>query len=112
MNRKEAEDFVYSSYLRAEKYHAYEEKDAERRHPEFTRELLQKKSGTPAVVVTGSKGKGSVSKMIAEILQTKFTVGLMTSPHIEDFCERFQVNGEKVTSPLFSMLMEEIRPEI
>ena len=112
MNRKEAEDFVYSSYLRAEKYHVYEEKDAERRHPEFTRELLRKKSGTPAAIVTGSKGKGSVSKMIAEILQTKFTVGLMTSPHIEDFCERFQVNGEKVSSPLFSMLMEEIRPEI
>ncbi len=112
MNQKEAEDFVYSSYLRAEKYHAYEEKDAERRHPEFTRELLRKKSGTPAVVVTGSKGKGSVSKMIAEILQTKFTVGLMTSPHIEDFCERFQVNGEKVSAPLFSAFMEEIRPEI
>ena len=112
MNRKEAEDFVYSSYLRAEKYHVYEEKDVERRHPEFTRELLRKKSGTPAAIVTGSKGKGSVSKMIAEILQTKFTVGLMTSPHIEDFCERFQVNGEKVSSPLFSMLMEEIRPEI
>ena len=112
MNRKEAEDFVYSSYLRAEKYHVYEEKDAERRYPEFTRELLRKKSGTPAAIVTGSKGKGSVSKMIAEILQTKFTVGLMTSPHIEDFCERFQVNGEKVSSPLFSMLMEEIRPEI
>ena len=112
MNRKEAEDFVYSSYLRAEKYHVYEEKDAERRHPEFTRELLRKKFGTPAAIVTGSKGKGSVSKMIAEILQTKFTVGLMTSPHIEDFCERFQVNGEKVSSPLFSMLMEEIRPEI
>ena len=112
MNRKEAEDFVYSSYLRAEKYHVYKEKDAERRHPEFTRELLRKKSGTPAAIVTGSKGKGSVSKMIAEILQTKFTVGLMTSPHIEDFCERFQVNGEKVSSPLFSMLMEEIRPEI
>lgn len=112
MNQKEAEDFVYSSYLRAEKYHAYEEKDAGRRHPEFTRELLRKKSGTPAVVVTGSKGKGSVSKMIAEILQTEFTVGLMTSPHIEDFCERFQVNGEKVSSPLFSAFMEEIRPEI
>lgn len=112
MNRKEAEDFVYSSYLRAEKYHVYEEKDVERRHPEFTRELLRKKSGTPAAIVTGSKGKGSVSKMIAEILQTKFNVGLMTSPHIEDFCERFQVNGEKVSSPLFSMLMEEIRPEI
>ena len=112
MNRKEAEDFVYSSYLRAEKYHGYEEKDVERRHPEFTRELLRKKSGTPAAIVTGSKGKGSVSKMIAEILQTKFTVGLMTSPHIEDFCERFQVNGDKVSSPLFSMLMEEIRPEI
>ena len=44
MNRKEAEDFVYSSYLRAEKYHVYEEKDAERRHPEFTRGLLREKS--------------------------------------------------------------------
>ena len=112
MNREEAEEFVYRSYLRAAKYHSYTEKDAVRRHPEYTKELLERKSGTPTVVVTGSKGKGSVAKMLSEILETRYRVGLMTSPHLLDFCERFQVNGEKVSSPLFSMLMEEIRPEI
>ena len=105
MNREEAEKFVYRSYLRAAKYHSYTEKDAVRRHPEYTKELLERKSGTPTVVVTGSKGKGSVAKMLSEILETRYRVGLMTSPHLLDFCERFQVNGEKVSSPLFSMLM-------
>lgn len=112
MDRKEAEEFVYRSYLRAAKYHSFSEKDAVRRHPEYTKALLERKSGTPAVVVTGSKGKGSVAKMLSEILETRYRVGLMTGPHLLDFCERFQVNGEKVSSPLFSMLMEEIRPEI
>ena len=51
MNREEAEEFVYRSYLRAAKYHSYTEKDAVRRHPEYTKALLERKSGTPAVVL-------------------------------------------------------------
>ena len=89
MDRKEAEEFVYRSYLRAAKYHSFSEKDAVRRHPEYTKALLERKSGMPTVVVTGSKGKGSVAKMLAEILETRYRVGLMTSPHLLDFCERF-----------------------
>ena len=43
----------------------------------------------PCIHVAGSKGKGSVSKMIASILQEAgYNVGLYTSPHISDFRER------------------------
>ena len=111
-NTKEAEDFVYASYLKAAAHQDYAAKDARKRHPELTRALLQSKSGTPCVVVTGSKGKGSVANMISRILQTNFTVGLMTSPHITDFRERFRVNDTMIGEADFCRLMTEIQPEI
>ena len=111
-NTKEAEDFVYASYLKAAAHQDYAAKDARKRHPELTRALLQNKSGTPCVVVTGSKGKGSVANMISRILQTNFIVGLMTSPHIADFRERFRVNDTMIGEADFCRLMTEIQPEI
>lgn len=110
--QKEAEDFVYASYLRAATHLDYAAKDAGKRHPELTRSLLRQKSITPCVVVTGSKGKGSVANMISRILQTYYTVGLMTSPHITDFRERFRVNDTMISEADFCRLMTEIRPEI
>lgn len=109
---KEAEDFVYASYLRAASHQDYDAKDAGKRHPELTRSLLRQKSDTPCVVVTGSKGKGSVANMISRILQTRFSVGLMTSPHITNFRERFRVNDTIIDETDFCRLMTEIRPEI
>lgn len=108
----DAEDFVYASYLQAATHQEYAAKDAGKRHPELTKSLLWQKSVTPCVVVTGSKGKGSVANMISQILQTRFSVGLMTSPHITDFRERFRVNGTMIDEADFCRLMEEIRPEI
>lgn len=108
----DAEDFVYASYLRASAHQDYAAKDAGKRHPGLTRSLLLQKSGTPCVIVTGSKGKGSVANMVSQILQTKFSVGLMTSPHITDFRERFRVNDTMIDEADFCRLMEEIRPEI
>ena len=112
MNRKEAEDFVYKSYLKAGKYQDYSAKDCEKRRNDLTFELIRKKSKTPCVVITGSKGKGSVANMISQILQTKYTVGLMTSPHIVDFCERFRVNGGKISDEDFIKYVSLIQPEI
>ena len=109
---KEAEDFVYASYLRAATHQDYAAKDAGKRHPELTRSLLRQKSITPCVVVTGSKGKGSVANMISRILQTNLSVGLMTSPHITDFRERFRINDTMISEADFCRLMTEIRPEI
>ena len=110
--RKEAEDFVYASYLRAASHQDYAAKDARKRHPELTRSLLWQKSVTPCIVVTGSKGKGSVANMISRILQTNLSVGLMTSPHITDFRERFRVNDTMISETDFCRLMAEIQPEI
>ena len=109
---KEAEDFVYASYLRAATHQDYAAQDAGKRHPELTRSLLRQKSIAPCVVVTGSKGKGSVANMISQILQTNYTVGLMTSPHITDFRERFRVNDTMISETGFCRLMAEIQPEI
>lgn len=110
--QKEAEDFIYASYLRAATHQDYAARDAGKRHPELTRSLLRQKSITPCVVVTGSKGKGSVANMISRILQTNLCIGLMTSPHITDFRERFRVNDTMISETDFCRLMAQIQPEI
>lgn len=112
MNKKEAEDLVYRSYVKAEKYQQYDEKDAVKRRPDLTRDIIRKRAGTPAVVVTGSKGKGSVASLISQILQTRYKVGLMTSPHLVDFCERFKINGQNIRDDEFVRQMALIQNEI
>ena len=48
--------------------------------------------------VAGTNGKGTVSHMIAAILQEMgFSVGLYTSPHYTDFRERIKVNGKWIS---------------
>lgn len=48
--------------------------------------------------IAGTNGKGSVSHMLAAILQTAgYKVGLYTSPHLKDFRERIKINGEMIS---------------
>lgn len=48
--------------------------------------------------VAGTNGKGSVCSMLASVLtESGNTVGLFTSPHIQDFRERIRVNGDMVS---------------
>ena len=52
----------------------------------------------PTIHVAGTNGKGSVSHMIASVLQEAgFKTGLYTSPHLKDFRERIKVNGQMIT---------------
>jgi dihydrofolate synthase/folylpolyglutamate synthase len=47
--------------------------------------------------VAGTNGKGSVSHMLASVLQEAgYKVGLYTSPHLKDFRERIRVNGKMI----------------
>ena len=112
MNRKEAEDFIYKSYLKAEKFIDYSDKDSSKRHPELTKNAIISRSKAPAVLVTGSKGKGSVASMISQILSAKKRVGLMTSPHISNFCERFRINGVPISDEDFTSRVSVIESEI
>ena len=48
-----------------------------------------------SIHVAGTNGKGSVSHMLASVLQNAgYKVGLYTSPHLKDFRERIKINGE------------------
>jgi dihydrofolate synthase/folylpolyglutamate synthase len=47
--------------------------------------------------VAGTNGKGSVSHIIASVLQEAgYRTGLYTSPHLKDFRERIKVNGAMI----------------
>jgi dihydrofolate synthase/folylpolyglutamate synthase len=47
--------------------------------------------------VAGTNGKGSVSHLLASVLQQAgYKVGLYTSPHLVDFGERIRVNGKMI----------------
>ncbi|MFA5419943.1 MAG: bifunctional folylpolyglutamate synthase/dihydrofolate synthase, partial [Bacteroidales bacterium] len=51
-----------------------------------------------AIHIAGTNGKGSVSHMIASILQEAgYKTGLYTSPHLKDFRERIRINGQMIT---------------
>jgi dihydrofolate synthase / folylpolyglutamate synthase len=61
--------------------------------------------------VGGTKGKGSVSTMIAAILKSAgYRVGLYTSPHVESLCERFQIDGKPCSDWQFVEMMQRFRP--
>lgn len=47
--------------------------------------------------VAGTNGKGSVSHMMAAMLQAQgYRTGLFTSPHLRDFRERIRINGQPI----------------
>lgn len=81
------------------------------------RSLLQRlgnpQLGRHTIHVTGSKGKGSTSMMLASILnQTGFNNALFMSPHIHAYTERILFNLEPVSQEEFAQGLTEIRPHI
>lgn len=65
----------------------------------------------PVVHVTGTKGKGSVSATCASILHAAgLKVGLYSSPNLQDFRERFRLNGKLIPRERLAVLVEQIRP--
>jgi dihydrofolate synthase / folylpolyglutamate synthase len=50
-----------------------------------------------SIHIAGTNGKGSVSHMLAAILQSAgYKTGLYTSPHLRDFRERIRINGQMI----------------
>lgn len=82
-----------------------------------TRNLLAL-NGLPAkpreyAVVTGSKGKGSVTTLTARILREYgHTVGTITSPHLVSYRERIRVNGKAIPQPDFLRLVDDLKSSI
>ncbi|HRQ22324.1 MAG TPA: folylpolyglutamate synthase/dihydrofolate synthase family protein, partial [Anaerolineales bacterium] len=67
----------------------------------------------PIIHVAGTKGKGSVSALCASALGAAgYKVGLYTSPHLEDYAERIQINGNPISHEQLIELVEEIQPHV
>lgn len=63
--------------------------------------------------VAGTNGKGSVSHLIASVLQEQgYKTGLYTSPHLHDFRERIKINGKMIPKETVIHFTEKIKPLI
>lgn len=63
--------------------------------------------------VGGTNGKGSVSQMLYAVLrEAGYKVGLYTSPHLKDFRERMQVDGQMIPERDVIDFIAKMRPHI
>jgi dihydropteroate synthase len=67
---------------------------------------------TPAFVqVGGTNGKGSTARMVESALrEAGLTVGLYTSPHIEQFTERIRVDGREMPRSAVAAFVDQVKP--
>jgi dihydrofolate synthase/folylpolyglutamate synthase len=76
-------------------------------------ELGNPETQYPIIHVAGTKGKGSVSALCASALHAVgYKTGLYTSPHLQDYAERIQVNGQPIPHANLAALVEEIKPAV
>jgi dihydrofolate synthase/folylpolyglutamate synthase len=81
-------------------------------------EELLNRMGNPqlaasTVHIAGTKGKGSVAAMIAQVLSTSgYRTGLYTSPHFHTLRERISMDGTLISEAEFAAAMTEIKPFI
>ena len=115
MNYRQAEEYL-NSFVNYEQIPgiSYAQPGYSLRHVE---ELL-KRMGDPqlaakTVHIAGTKGKGSVAAMIAQVLSgSGYKTGLYTSPHLLNLRERISIDGSLISEVDFAAAMAEVKPFI
>lgn len=63
--------------------------------------------------IAGTNGKGSTTAMVTKILRgLGYKVGMYTSPYLEEFEERIQINGKNINKDTLVKLLEEVKAAI
>lgn len=97
MNYSQTLEFLFSSLPAYETAGATAYKPGLERIAAFCRHLGNPQRNFFTIHVAGTNGKGSVSHIIASVLQQAgYRTGLFTSPHLQDFRERIRVDGEMI----------------
>jgi dihydropteroate synthase len=72
-------------------------------------ELGDPHEGLACVQIAGSNGKGSTARMVESVLRDAgLSVGLFTSPHLEDLRERIRVDGRKIQTAAVAEFVDDI----
>ena len=67
----------------------------------------------PCIHVAGTKGKGSTSALMASALTSAgYKTGLYTSPHLQDYVERIQVDGKSISHAQLIELVDQVKPHV
>jgi dihydrofolate synthase/folylpolyglutamate synthase len=67
----------------------------------------------PILHVAGTKGKGSTSALMASALTAAgYKTGLYISPHLQDYVERIQVDGEPISHLQLIELVKFVKPHV
>ncbi|WP_336136884.1 dihydropteroate synthase [Natronomonas amylolytica] len=65
------------------------------------------------VQIAGSNGKGSTARMVERVLrEAGHSVGLYTSPHLDDIRERVRIDGRKVPKAAVTEFVEAVEPYV
>ena len=98
MNYTETLDYLFSSMPSFQQVGGDAYKPGLERISEFCRSIGNPQRNYFVIHIAGTNGKGSVSNMLAAVLQQAgYQTGLFTSPHLTDFRERIRVNGEMIS---------------
>ena len=66
----------------------------------------------PTVLVGGTNGKGSTANLLAQIcMEAGLKVGLNTSPHLQRYNERVQINRQPISNALLTQTLEAINAD-
>lgn len=61
------------------------------------------------VHIAGTNGKGSTTAMISQILiESGYKIGMYTSPYLEEFEERIQINGENIPKARLASIITKV----
>lgn len=97
MNYTETLDFLFTSMPSFQNVGGDAYKPGLERVASFCQYLGNPQRNYYTIHVAGTNGKGSVSHMLASILQQAgYRTGLFTSPHLSDFRERIRVDGDMI----------------
>ncbi|MDH4067782.1 MAG: bifunctional folylpolyglutamate synthase/dihydrofolate synthase [Dehalococcoidia bacterium] len=115
MNYRQAEEYL-NSFVNYEQIPgiSYAQPGYSLRHVE---ELLNR-MGNPQLTartihIAGTKGKGSVAAMIAEVLSSSgYKTGRYTSPHFHTLRERITIDGSLISEAEFAAAMAHVKPFI
>jgi dihydrofolate synthase/folylpolyglutamate synthase len=97
MNYKEVLQYLYSSFPVYQQIGALAYKADLKNTITICKLLGNPENKFRSVHIAGTNGKGSVSHMLAAVLQSAgYKTGLFTSPHLKDFRERIRINGKMI----------------